>query len=165
MKTYNYCVMEKLESISRLRQLLFLDNDLIELMQHKGLTYVLTKLKERFCNIDEFDEEIINKEVEVRFSSINHLVDKDGKFKSGWKDLLMRRIYWKLFEEVMDSEEKKYARRAGLGTCISDYDVSQRIRINEISELLENKILSNELKNQEQASQFVDFLIYEKFNC
>jgi len=157
--------MERLESISQLRNLLINDIDLNELMHQKGFSYVLRKIKERFCNLKDFDEKIISEEVEVRFSSINHLLDKEGKFKIGWKNLLMRRIYWKLFGEEMDSEDKRYARRAGLGSSILDYDIKQRGQILEITDILESKVLSNELKNQKQANQYIDFLIYEKFNC
>lgn len=156
--------MERLENISHLRQLLFHDNDLIELMQNKGFVYVMAKVKERFCNINDFDEKVITKGLEIRFSSMNHLVNKAGKLSDGWRNLLMRRIYWALFGEEMDSEDTRYARRAGLGSSISDYDISQQDKIIEIMCNLEKKVLCNELKNYDQACQYVDALISEIFN-
>lgn len=156
--------MERLESISHLRQLLVNDIDLNELMQNKGFSYVLSKLKERFCNFNDFDEEIIEKEVDVRFSAINHLIDKEGKLKTDWKVLIMKKIYWKLFEQEMDSEDKKYARRAGLGSSMLHFDGIDRVKVLDILANLEKGVINNELKNLEQANQFVDALIYEMFS-
>jgi hypothetical protein len=155
--------MERLESTSHLRQLLFNDVDLLQLIQYKGFSYVLTNMKERFSNINDFDENIIIKELELRISSINRLLDKEGKFSDGWKIHIGRNIYWKLFAEEMDSEDKKYARRAGLGSSILHFDGVERVKVSEIMVNLEKRILNNELKNIEQANQFVDALIYEEF--
>jgi len=156
--------MERLESISHLRQLLFNDVDLFQLMQYKGFSYVLAKMKERFSNINDFDENTIIKELELRISSINRLLDKEGKFSDGWKIHIGRNIYWKLFADEMDSEDKKYARRAGLGSSILHFDGVDRIKVSEIMASIEKRVINNELKDFEQANQFVDALIYEMFS-
>lgn len=155
--------MEKIESIFHLRQILFNDVDLIQMMQNKGFRYVISKIKERFSNINDFDEETIIHEIELRISSINRLVDQEGKFSDGWKIYFGRNIYWRLFADEMDSEDKKYARRAGLGSSILHFDGVERVKVSEIMASLEKRVVNNELKDSEQANQFIDSLIYEKF--
>ena len=155
--------MERLESISHLRQLLFNDADLFQLMRYKGFSYVLAEIKKRFSNINDFDEKIIIKELELRMASVNHLLDNKGKFSDSWKNQIGRSIYWRLFADTMDSEDERYARRAGLGSSILDFDGVERVKVSEIMTSLEIRVLNNELKDINQAKQFVDALIHEKF--
>lgn len=155
--------MRHLESIEHLIFLLNTDPEIKTLLQKKGFNFAMNKIKGRFSNIQDFDEKHINKLIRIRDCMINHLVDEENKLTPRWKNLVLSNFYYTLYAEEMDSEDKRYARRAGVWRFIDEYKEPHRSRIEEIIEELSEKASTNTIKNGEELMQYSWYLFYKLF--
>jgi len=153
--------MIQLKNISHFIYLLFHDSEFSEIMM-RITDYdesVLEELNRRFTNIDKFNINDIYDQIRIKKATINSLIDKHGKFDDVYKKLILKEIYARLYFHDMHPDEIKSDRKAGMGSNVTDFNTYHIEQISTFLVDLNHKVLCNELKNYEQASQAADLFV------
>lgn len=151
----------KLENLNHLIFLLNNDEELVSIMHNYVAKTVYNQLKKKIENINDFEENAIMNQIELKIQTLNTLkYYKTNAISSTYWLLLMRIFYFGLYNDHLDSEDRKYEKKSGNSRFRENYMDNDKPLYDHFTTILTEKCHSNELKNFKQAEQFVIGYLY-----